>query len=194
MRSWKFYRAAAEQYRAPNVFPGPLRTEADAEDGDKFVHYIREGQLGDGTDYFGVYCEDGDHAAWLAVQPAAVGIAEVEAEVSAERAVSQTPAWAAGHVVLAGDWRIYDDELYSCIQGHATQPDWTPDVTPALWRHWPKVLPGEDYPPWKQPLGGHDAHQKGDRVSHNGQNWESTIDANVWEPGSVGAEAYWKVI
>ena len=190
MRSWKFYRAAAEQYRARNVFPGPLDTGAAAEDGDRFVHYVREGRLGDGTDYFGVYCED--HAAWLAAQPTAVGITEVEAEVSAEKAVAQIPPWASGHVVLVGDWRIYAEELYSCIQAHTTQSDWTPNVTPALWRHWPKVQPGEDYPPWVQPTGAHDAYNIGDRVSFEGQNYESLIDANVWSPTAYPAG--WKVI
>ena len=73
MRSWKFYRAAAEQYREPNVFLGPLNTEA----GDILIHYVRQGKLGDGTDYFGVYAED--HAAWLKVQPKAVGLVEVTA-------------------------------------------------------------------------------------------------------------------
>ena len=71
MRSWKFYRAAAEQYREPNVFLGPLNTEAR----DVLIHYVRQGKLGDGTDYFGVYAED--HAAWLKVQPKAVGLVEI---------------------------------------------------------------------------------------------------------------------
>lgn len=42
------------------------------------------------------------------------------------------------------------------------------------------------YPAWIQPTGAQDAYNIGDRVSHNGQNWESTVDANVWEPGVFG--------
>lgn len=71
MRTWKFYRAAAEQYREPNVFHGPL----NIEDGDRFIHYVRQGKLGSGTDYFGIYCED--HAGWLKVQPKGLGLVEV---------------------------------------------------------------------------------------------------------------------
>ena len=40
--------------------------------------------------------------------------------------------------------------------------------------------------PWVAPTGAHDAYQTGDRVTHQGQTWESTIDANVWEPGVHG--------
>lgn len=73
-RSWKYYRAKAEQFRGYNVFPGPL----DAEAGDVFIHYVRQGKLGDGTDYFGVF--SGDHAAWLKVQPPGLDLKEISAE------------------------------------------------------------------------------------------------------------------
>lgn len=36
--------------------------------------------------------------------------------------------------------------------------------------------------PYKQPTGGHDAYKKGDKVTFNGDTWESTIDNNVWSP------------
>ncbi len=74
-RSWKFYRADAEQFRGYNVFIGPLDTEAD----DVFIHYIRQGKLGNGTDYFGIYCED--HAAWVSVQPKNLDLKEIGREV-----------------------------------------------------------------------------------------------------------------
>ena len=41
-------------------------------------------------------------------------------------------------------------------------------------------------PVWVQPTGAHDAYQKGDQVSHNGDTWTSTVAANVWEPGAYG--------
>ena len=47
-------------------------------------------------------------------------------------------------------------------------------------------MTGETYPEWVQPTGAHDAYQEGDKVSWEGKNWESTIDANVWEPGVSG--------
>ena len=74
MRSWKYYRAQAEQFRGYNVFPGPL----DAEVGEVFIHYIRQGKLGDGTDYFGIYCED--HEVWFKVQPKNLGLKEISVE------------------------------------------------------------------------------------------------------------------
>jgi hypothetical protein len=102
------------------------------------------------------------------------------------------PEWSAGEAVKIGDFRRYGDELYSCLQAHTTQSDWTPDITPALWRHWPKVAAGEEYPPWVQPTGSHDAYNTGDRVVYHGQNYESLIDANVWSPDAYPAG--WKLI
>ena len=43
---------------------------------------------------------------------------------------------------------------------------------------------------WVQPTGGHDAYNAGEQVTHNGQTWQSTVDANTWEPGVYG----WEVI
>lgn len=45
--------------------------------------------------------------------------------------------WAVGETVVPGDRRYYPptEKLYKVRdgQGHTTQADWTPDVTPALW-------------------------------------------------------------
>lgn len=45
--------------------------------------------------------------------------------------------------------------------------------------------------PWVQPTGAHDAYKKGDRVTFNGETYESVIDANVWSPSAYPAG--WKV-
>nr|DAI50779.1 MAG TPA: ChiA1-BD-binding domain protein [Caudoviricetes sp.] len=92
------------------------------------------------------------------------------------------PVWATGITVLVGDRYQYNDKLYKCVQAHTTQADWTPDVTPALWVE----VSLDEFPEWKQPAGAHDAYAKGDKVKHNGKKWESTADANVWEPGVYG--------
>lgn len=94
------------------------------------------------------------------------------------------PAWAIGESVSVGALRTYDYVVYECIQAHTTQGDWTPPDVPALWKVWrdPEAGPA----PWVQPTGGHDAYQTGDQVTHNGQTWTSTVDANVWEPGVYG--------
>ena len=92
------------------------------------------------------------------------------------------PVWAENISVSVNDRYQYNDKLYKCVQAHTTQADWTPDVTPALWVE----VSLDEFPDWKQPAGAHDAHAKGDKVKHNGKKWESTADANVWEPGVYG--------
>lgn len=79
--------------------------------------------------------------------------------------------------------RVQDDgKLYECIQAHTPQADWHPKDTPALW----KVVSIEEWPEWVQPLGSTDAYPLGAHVSHNSKHWESTIPANVYEPGVYG--------
>jgi hypothetical protein len=103
-------------------------------------------------------------------------------EESAHDAAGRMPVWSAGEAVEVGSYRVHGGELYSCLQAHTTQSDWMPNVVPALWRHWPKKAPGQQYPPWVQPTGAHDAYKKGDRVMFEGAAYESKIDANVWGP------------
>lgn len=45
---------------------------------------------------------------------------------------------------------------------------------------------GATLPAWVQPTGSHDAYPLGARVQHNAKRWESTVAANVWEPGVSG--------
>lgn len=93
--------------------------------------------------------------------------------------------WRLGESVSVGDLRAWDGTVVECLQAHTTQADWTPDVTPALWKvH--RQTTGANPDPWVQPQGGHDAYQLGARVTYQGQVWESTINANVWEPGVHG--------
>lgn len=81
------------------------------------------------------------------------------------------------------DTRVqYNDILYKCVQAHISQPDWTPDVTPALWTQ----VSLDEWPEWRQPTGTQDAYAKGDKVTHNDIHWTSDVDANVWEPGVYG--------
>lgn len=78
----------------------------------------------------------------------------------------------------------YEGILYRCLQGHASQPGWTPAAAPSLWA---RVLieDPDTVPEWVQP-DSTNPYSKGDRVTHNGKVWESTIDGNVWEPGVYG--------
>lgn len=43
-------------------------------------------------------------------------------------------AWVAGEQVIVGTRRTYEGVEYECLQSHVTQADWTPPVTPALWK------------------------------------------------------------
>lgn len=54
-------------------------------------------------------------------------------KVEADMDALQHP-WTVGETVQAGDRRYYKGKWYTCIQGHTTQADWTPDLVPALWQ------------------------------------------------------------
>lgn len=97
-------------------------------------------------------------------------------------------AWDGGSVAYAvGDIVAYSGTLYRCAQAHTSQAGWTPDATRALWT--PMGVSADDpeaVPEWVQPTGAHDAYAKGSHVMHNGTEWVSDLDANVWEPGVSG--------
>lgn len=98
--------------------------------------------------------------------------------------VRSRPEWGPGLSVKVGEVYFFKGNLYTVIQAHKTQSDWTPDLTPALWRRFYEPEAGPQ--PWVQPTGAHDAYQRGDRVTYQGATWESAIDANVWAPGVFG--------
>jgi hypothetical protein len=91
--------------------------------------------------------------------------------------------WQSGMAVSVGDLYRFNGDLYRVIQGHTTQADWTPPQVPALFVR--VAAPGV-IAPWVQPAGAHDAYQIGDRVTHNGFTWISTVANNVWAPGVYG--------
>jgi hypothetical protein len=92
--------------------------------------------------------------------------------------------WVSGVTYKVSALRQYNEELYRCVQEHTSQDDWTPDAATSLWT---KVgNPNEEYPEWSQPVGAHDAYNKGDKVTHGDKKWISTVDSNVWEPGVYG--------
>lgn len=92
--------------------------------------------------------------------------------------------WKPDENVAAGVRRYYKGTglVYECVIGHRTQDDWTPDVTPNLW----KVVRLEEWPEWVRPTGAHDAYAKDAKVAHNGEHWMSDYDGNTWEPGVFG--------
>ena len=61
---------------------------------------------------------------------------------------------------------------------------WEPNVYPQGWRE--LVSQPAAPSPWVQPQGTHDAYALGALVTHAGKTWQSTVAANVWEPGVFG--------
>ena len=96
------------------------------------------------------------------------------------------PAWAVGKEYATGDRIRHEGILYSVLQPHTSQADWTPDAAVSLYA---KVLiPDPDViPDWEQPLSTN-PYMTGDKVRHVEKIWVSTIDDNVWEPGVYGWE------
>lgn len=98
--------------------------------------------------------------------------------------VSLYREWESGIAYNAGDRRLYEGNLYTCLQPHTAQEGWNPKGAPSLWA---KVLiPDPDViPEWEQP-DSTNPYMIGDKVIHNGKTWISDVDNNVWEPGVYG--------
>lgn len=96
------------------------------------------------------------------------------------------PLWEAAKTYTVGDRVRYAGNLYRCLQPHTAQETWNPADAPSLWA---KVLTSEigEILPWVQP-DSTNPYAKGDKVTHNGKTWVSTVDNNVWEPGAYGWE------
>ena len=102
-----------------------------------------------------------------------------------------------GHAYAEGERVSFEGVLYTCLQAHTSQPDWSPTAAPSLWA---KVLetgtpdtPTEEVPEWVQP-DSTNPYPLGARVKHNGKVWESLVANNVWEPGAVGTETVWREV
>ncbi|MCD7760258.1 MAG: hypothetical protein LUH16_00550 [Clostridiales bacterium] len=101
------------------------------------------------------------------------------------------PAWSAETAYEAGAKVQYGGTVYTVLQGHTSQSDWTPDAAASLFA---QVLPGQggsEVGEWVQP-DSTNPYMKGDRVLYNGVVYESTIDNNVWSPEAYPAG--WKEV
>lgn len=90
--------------------------------------------------------------------------------------------WHSYAVYVDGDRVKYFDNLYCCVQGHTSQDDWTPDITPALWTR----VNVEEYPEWVQPTGAQDAYMTGDKVTYKERRWICDYDNNIYAPDVWG--------
>ena len=94
------------------------------------------------------------------------------------------PAWRSGVNYVTGQRVLHGGVLYKVLQDHTSQDDWTPDAAPSLFAR--VLIPDATaIPEWEQP-DSTNPYMSGDKVSHNGSTWVSTIDNNVWEPGVYG--------
>ena len=98
-------------------------------------------------------------------------------------AVDLFPNWNKDHGEYLKDDKVkFEGVLYRCLQAHHSQEMWYPTAAPSLWA---KVLiPDENViPEWEQP-DSTNPYMKGDKVSFNGQVYESLIDNNIWSPAA----------
>ena len=121
-----------------------------------------------------------------AIIDALVTLRNSAADEQALKASALYPKWKVGTDYRKDERVLYNDILYKVLTDHTSQADWAPDAAPSLFA---KVLiPDKNIiPEWEQPESTN-PYSKGDKVTHNGKTWQSTIDGNVWEPGVYGWE------
>ena len=121
-----------------------------------------------------------------AIIDALVTLRNSAADEQALKASALYPKWKVGTDYRKDERVLYNDILYKVLTDHTSQADWAPDAAPSLFA---KVLiPDKNViPEWKQPESTN-PYGKGDKVTHNGKTWRSTIDGNIWEPGVYGWE------
>lgn len=94
------------------------------------------------------------------------------------------PEWKAGIAYKTGKKIQYGGIVWKVLQDHTSQEGWEPGAAPSLFAE--VLIPDPDViPEWKQP-DSTNPYMTGDKVTHNGSTWVSTIDNNVWEPGVYG--------
>ena len=95
------------------------------------------------------------------------------------------PEWSPDVAYHTGDVVRYHGVLYRALQESRSIGIYPPDTSVSLWKAIGE--PNDDgIFPWIQPLGSTDVYRIGDKVTHNGKTWVSSIDNNVWEPGVYG--------
>lgn len=96
------------------------------------------------------------------------------------------PPWEPGIAVAVGDVLAWDGTLVECIQPHTTQADWTPGLTPALWRVYRDVASEPVTPAWQPGIAVH----VGETFAYQGVVYrvvQGHTTAVGWEPPAVPA-------
>ena len=113
-------------------------------------------------------------------QADAANAIRIELEATLENIVNNTEAWAVGVSYEVDKMLAYEGRLYVVRQAHISEDGWRPSDLPALYRD---ITVRVDEPQeWVQPTGEHDAYMEGDVVIFNGEQYQSTINHNVWSP------------
>jgi len=118
----------------------------------------------------------------------AIDLATVDPEILKESDLSKE--WEPDAWMEKEDLIKFEDTLYTVLQPHKSQSDWTPDTAVSLYAPLLTSPSGEALP-WVQP-GSTNPYMKGDRVIYKGKVYESLIDNNVWSPD--GYPAGWKEV
>lgn len=116
------------------------------------------------------------------------------------RVITFTDEQAATIPLLFADWTVgtdykeddifrYHGNLYRVLQDTTAVEQYTPDSAVSLYKRIGDPDENGIFP-WSQPFGATDAYMIGEKVSYNGQIWESICDNNVWMPGVYG----WKIV
>lgn len=110
-------------------------------------------------------------------------------DTEALTAVELFPEWKTDTAYTA-DYRVrYQGQLYRVIQAHTSHSAYPPDITVSLYAE--ILIPDPSViPEWVQPSSTN-PYMRGDKVRHFEKIWESAIDYNVYEPGTVGTETLW---
>jgi hypothetical protein len=89
--------------------------------------------------------------------------------------------WIVGEKVDVGTRRKFDGKVYEAVQAHATQADWTPPATPALWR---EVIITPPTAEWQAGV----AYKVGDEVTYKDKLYrcrQAHTSIVTWEPPNV---------
>ena len=113
---------------------------------------------------------------------------EIAAESLSDEQALKVPMlfkhWQEEQTYEVGERIYYNEVLYTVLQAHTSQASWTPDAAPSLFAQ--VLIPDTNIIyDWVMPSSTN-PYMKGDKVKHNGSNWESEVDNNVWEPGIYG--------
>jgi hypothetical protein len=100
--------------------------------------------------------------------------------------------WKPGKYVM-GDVRMYEGIPYKCVQAHdsISNPNWTPDVTPALWMQYHGTSV-ETARPWLAPAGAHDMYKVGEYMIYTDGLTYECINDTTYSPTEYSQA--WEVV